>query len=100
MDPKKPEGALLPIEDAPGQTPLTVVSVAAETPLPDASRRSDRSPSPHQSSSSDSSGSSEPGVYRSPSPFPCPREPRLGDIDKDYDPAEEVFSRVNAFYTS
>ena len=56
----------------------------------DGSRRSDRGPSPHQPSSSDSSKSS--GSYHSPSPVPCDREIRRWESDNDYDPAEEVFS--------
>ena len=69
------EGALvqrmLAIEASPAQRPLPIEGAPAQDGA-DASRRSDRSPSPHQSSSSDSSESS--GSYHSPSPVPCDRE--------------------------
>ena len=97
MGSKKPEASRrsdrspspLPIEGAPAQTPLPIEGVPAQDGA-DASKRSGRSPSTHQSSSSDSSESS--GLYHYPRPVPCDRESRHRESDNEYDPTEEVFS--------
>jgi hypothetical protein len=85
VTPKKPEASRMSdvaIEASPAQRTLAIEASPAQ--------RSDRDPSPHQPSSSDSSKSS--GSYHSPSPVPCDREIRRRESDNEYDPAEEVFS--------